>query len=229
MKKTLTVFTAFAVCFLFSCNSVEDKKTGKATTPATIPPASFKVVMIKHPVADFTVWKAAYDSHDSAQHAYGLTPYGLGRGIDDSNMVFAILKTEDVQKAKEFSALPDLKEVMQKAGVTGPPVFNYIDVVRDDDSKIEQKDRVMIILRVKNFDAWLRIYDDEGMNIRKENGFIDRGLGRGVGDPNMVYIIFAIIDVNKAKERISSAELKRLMTDAGVEGTPQTYFYKLVD
>jgi hypothetical protein len=58
---------------------------------------------------------------------------------------------------------------------------------------------------------------------------VDRGLGRSIDDPNMVYIIFAITDMAKAKARVGSPELKKLMKDAGVDGPPQIVYYKLVD
>jgi quinol monooxygenase YgiN len=85
----------------------------------------------------------------------------------------------------------------------------------------------MIAHRVKDFEAWLKVFDEEGPAKRKENGFLDRGLARGLDNPNMVYIVFAITDKEKAKARINSAELKKIMTDAGVEGPPQFMYFSL--
>jgi len=229
MKRIITALATGIFLFFVSCNSVKDKKNDAAAGNATIPAASFKVIMIQHPVADFKAWEPVYMAHDSVRQAYGITHFLIGRGFDDSNRAVVIDKITDVQKAKEFAALPDLKAAMQKAGVTGPPDFSYADVIRSDDSKIEYKDRVMIAHRVKDFDAWLKVFDSEGIEIRMENGFIDRGLARGVDDPNMVYLVFAISDMAKAKARMNSEELKRLMTDAGVEGPPRVMFYTLVD
>ena len=111
----------------------------------------------------------------------------------------------------------------------GAPTFSYIDVVRNDDTKIDQKERLMVVHKVKNYNAWLKVYDGEGKETRAANGLIDRGLGRGVNDSNMVYIVFAITDMAKAKARLSSPELKKIMTDAGVEGAPKSFFYRIVE
>ncbi len=58
---------------------------------------------------------------------------------------------------------------------------------------------------------------------------IDRGLARGIYDSNMIYIVFAITDIAKAKARIASPKLKKIMMDAGVQGPPKIYYYRLQD
>lgn len=50
-------------------------------------------LLIKHRVANYAKWLAAYESHDSTRLANGLTNYVLGRGVDgDSNTVLVALK-----------------------------------------------------------------------------------------------------------------------------------------
>ena len=225
MKRLLKMLMIPVLLFFISCNSGNDKT---AITP-TIPAASFKILMVEHPVADFEVWKTSYFVHDSIRQAYGLSHLSLGVGADDPTMVLVVNKIEDVAKAKAFTQLPELKEAMDKAGVTGMPTFMYIDVVRNDSSQTESKDRMMIAHRVKDFDVWLKAYDTEGMETRKGFGIIDRGIGRSTDDPNMVYILFAISDMEKAKARSGSGELKKIMTDAGVEGPPQILYFKVAD
>jgi hypothetical protein len=224
----------FAVAFL-SCKNNKTEKTEpekampKDTTKAVAVFEPFKVIGIKHKVADYNKWRQEYDSHDSIRMAYGISHYMIGRGIDDANMIMVIDKINDVTKAKEFSVLPDLKEKMKKAGVIGKPEFTYYEVIRNDNTQIDQKDRLMVTHRVKDFDAWLKVYDAEGTAKRMEEGLIDRGLARSIDDPNMVTIVFAITDLKKAKASITSEAKKKLMMEAGVEGTPQMFFYKIVD
>ena len=242
IKKNLMPLMAasFAIA-LFSCNNSgekqEDKKadeTAKMDSAKTEKPAPpvftpFKILVVKHTVADFDKWKAGYMAHDSSRMAYGITHYRTGRGADNPNMVVVIDKVADVAKAKVFANSPDLKDAMKKAGVTGKPEVSYAEVVWNDDSQIDQKDRVMISHKVKDFGIWKKAFDAEGKAKRMENGLIDRGLARDVDDSNMVYIVFAISDMAKAKARANSPELKKMMTDAGVVSPPQMFFYKLVD
>ncbi|MFE3870456.1 hypothetical protein ACFX5F_04390 [Flavobacterium sp. ZS1P70] len=234
-KKFKPLLLLVLVASFLSCKNNKAEKTepenamqkGTATTVAVFEP--FEVIGIKHKVADYDKWRKEYDSHDSMRMAYGISHYMIGRGIDDSNLIMIIDKINDVPKAKEFSVLPDLKEKMKKAGVIGKPEFTYYDVVRNDDTQIDQKDRLMVTHRVKDFDAWIKVYDTEGTAKRMEEGLIDRGLARSIDDPNMVTIVFAITDMKKAKSSINSEAKKKLMMDAGVEGTPQMFFYKIVD
>ncbi len=238
MKQILTSLSAVILLALISCN---DNKTAKEETKTTDeaatsvaktpdPPAfqPFTVTLIKHKVKNFDKWLPLYEAHDSARKAAGLTEIGLGRGLDNNNEITIALKTDDIKKAKDFDNSPGLKEVMQKAGVVGPPSISYISVIRDDNKNIEQKDRLIVSHHVKDFDAWLKVFDSEGKKNRAGYGLIDRGIARGVDDPNMVYVLFAVSDIAKAKARSASPELKKLMTDAGVDGPPSIDFYKLV-
>jgi quinol monooxygenase YgiN len=228
MKRT-NYFILASFILLFSCSSGNKETTESTETPVASTEPLFKVLMVTHPVANFDAWKPVYLAHDSVRQAYGISKFVIGRGMEDSNMVVVIDKITDIAKAKEFSALPALKEAMASAGVTGEPVFNMANVIRNDDTQIDVKDRVMISHKVKDFDAWLKVFDAEGSATRAGFGIIDRGLARDIDDPNKVYIVFAISDMEKAKARMGSEELKKTMTDAGVEGSPQFNFYRLVD
>lgn len=230
----LVLILVFTVAFL-SCkkNTTEKVEPQEAkamdTATAVAKFTSFKVMIIKHKVADYDKWRKVYDSHDSIRNAYEITHYVIGRGMDDANIILTIDKISDVQKAKDFSVLQYLKDAMKKAGVISKPEFSYYDVIRNDDIPINQKDRLMVTHRVKDFDAWLKVYDAEGTTKRMEEGLIDRGMARGIDDPNVVTLIFAITDMKKAKASITSEAKKKLMMEAGVEGAPQMFFYKMMD
>ncbi len=185
----------------------------------------YNAMMVRHSVADYAAFKTAYMAHDSMRKASGVTSLALGRGMDDQNKVIVLTEISDVQKAKDFAASPGLKEAMEKAGVTGPPTIDFMNVIRDDTTSIPQNDRVMVSHHVKDFDAWLKVYDAEGKATRAANGMIDRGLARGIDDPNMVYMLFAISDMAKAKARFESEDLKKIMTDAGVDSAPSSFMF----
>lgn len=240
IKKVLMPFLAVSFVITFnSCNNGEEKKdeskievVADAVKDLQIAPPAFtpfKLLMVMNTVADFDKWKSSYMSHDSMRLSYGITHYHLGRGTDNPNMILVFAKIEDFQKAKDFASSPKLKDVMKAAGVTGKPEISYSDVIWNDNSKIDQTDRMMVSHKVKDFDAWKKVFDEEGKEKRMENGLIDRGLARGIDDPNMVYIVFAISDMAKAKARVNSPDLKKIMTEAGVTGPPQIIYYQLVD
>jgi hypothetical protein len=231
-----------ALCFaglLFSCGnnteSAKDEPAKAADTTAAAPAAApavfspFKVVVIRHKVADYAKWRPGFDAHDSARKAYGLSIIGVERGIDNPNDILIAHKVSDLQKAKDFTTSPGLKEAMAKAGVIGKPDISFYEVIRMDTSKVESTDRIIITHKVKDFDAWVKVYDAEGKDKRASEGMVDRVLARGVDDPNIVHIVFAVTDMAKAKAAITSEEKKKLMTSAGVEGKPDIAFFKAVN
>ena len=83
-------------------------------------------VLVRHRVADFSKWKAAYDSHLPARQKAGLKEKHLLRNIDDPNEVILLFEAEDIEKAREFGNSPDLGEAMQKAGVVDKPDIYFL-------------------------------------------------------------------------------------------------------
>ncbi|HEX4374074.1 MAG TPA: hypothetical protein VHZ50_12290 [Puia sp.] len=235
MKQLSIILATGIILFFASCSGSgsEEKKAADTTATTTPPPPPpfkpFDVALITHKVKNFDKWKAAYLSHDSVRKAYGLTDAGLGRGLQDSNMVTVTELVSDVKKAKEFSMLPDLKEAMKKGGVVGAPTFDFIHVIRFDTSKGSSNNRLEIAHKVKDFDAWLKVFDNEGSAARAGYGMVDKGLARGIDDSTMVYILFVVTDTAKAMARGNSPELKKIMTDAGVVGAPRIKMFKEVE
>jgi len=221
---------------IFSCNSsaeVKEEARQTADTPNAVTAAPtaaftpFDVVEVIHTVKDYDKWRPIFDDDSVARKASGLEFIALGRNIDNPNDVLIVLNVSDVQKAKEFVANPRLKEVMEKGGVASKPDVQFLHVLRfNPDGK--EKQWVTVTHKVKDFDAWLKVFDEEGPAARAEQGLLDVVLARGIDDPNVVHLVFDIkaTDLAKAKAAITSAEKKQLMMKAGVEGAPRISFYK---
>ena len=236
MKTILTMFVAMLALSFTSCKKESDKEVIAAeSSPEKVAVKEepvfepFKIMVITHTVKDFDTWKKAFDEHESVRTASGLTLRALGRDMDNPNKVYVFLNLEDLQKAKDFAANPELKERMKKGGVTSAPEFRYADVVRFEESPATLKGRLRVGHKVKDFDAWLKVYDAEGKETRMANGLVDRAISRSIDDPNMVYVTFAISDLEKAKARLKDPALQKIMTDAGVIGKPEVTFYNAVE
>jgi hypothetical protein len=222
--------------FLSSCGSGDDKKAEEAKNdtstqkpqeppPPPVPVKPSNVVVIMHKVANYAKWKMGYDAHDSARLAAGLKNYVLGRGLTDSNMVLVALKMDDLAKAKAFGASKDLMEAMKKAGVVGKPTVEYINVVMSD-TTVTQAMRLRVTHKVKDWDAWKKSFDSHKQT-RIDAGLIDRSVGYSMDDNHMVSVVFAVSDMAKAKAFTTSKDLKDKMAEAGVEGMPTFYWYKV--
>ena len=229
-KPLLTVCLATA---LFSCNNSTEKKeepakaadttaTAAAPVPAAFTP--FDVLEITHTVKDYAVWRPLFNSDSTSRKASGMEDIVVGRGLEKNNDLVVVLKVSDVQKAKAFAADPRLKAVMDKGGVISKPDAAFFHVIRfNADSK--EKQWVVVTHKVKDFDAWVKVFDAEGAATRASNGMVDVVLARGIDDPSIVHLVFDIKDMAKAKARMNSPELKKIMMDAGVEGMPKIAFY----
>ncbi len=222
---------------LFSCNSGSDGKTTETTTDTTTtattekqpetPAAPRMTLLIKHKVANFNKWLPAYESHDSTRLAHGLHNYVVGRSIKDSNMVLVALHMDDTAKAREFSMMPDLKAAMQKGGVLGAPKFTFAESRWYDSTTNSSTSRVIITQKVKDWDAWKKAFDSH-KQARMDAGLTDRGINQAIDDPHMVSVVLVVNDMKKAEAFMSSKDLKDKMTEAGVEGAPDIFFYHVV-
>ncbi len=84
-------------------------------------------MLIRHKVGDFAKWKLVYDAHASARQSAGLKELHLLRNTENSNEVILLFSAEDPDKAKAFAASDDLRQVMQKAGVTDKPDVYFLE------------------------------------------------------------------------------------------------------
>jgi len=225
------------MALLFACNNGPAKEEQKTDTTAAVAPAPaevkpafvpFKVVVVQHKVKNFGKAEEEYFNRDSLRLTYGITHYVIGRDSKDSNTVFVVDRIQDVDKAKAFYKLPGAAATMKKAGVMSPPGFTFAEFVTGNDNPVQFLDGMAISHHVKDFGVWMKAFDAEGDSVRRANGLITRGIARNLDDSNTISILFEVSDLAKAKARSSSPELKKIMTDAGVDSPPTVRWYKLI-
>jgi len=239
VKFLATISVATVLLFLYSCNSGDDKKTDKASDdtltekkepppPPVNPPGPTNVALVIHKVANYAKWKPVYDADDSARLANGLHSYVIARGTEDSNKVLVAMKMDDLVKAKAMASSPGLKEKMKKGGVTGVPTIAFLESVMNDTTAIQQTVRLMVRHKVKDWNIWKTAFDSH-KQVRMDAGLTDRVISHTIGDDHNVTLVFAVDDIAKAKAFINSKDLKDKMQEAGVDGPPSFYFYKIVE
>ncbi len=234
MKKKLFTIAVLSMVALAACTnsgkkpaSTANTEETKMTSVETVKVSEFQpfdVVVRSNTVKDYSQWRSIFDTDSLARKASGLELIVVGRGLEKNNDLVVVFKVADVQKAKAFFADPRFKPLMEKAGVIAMPNSEFFHVVRfNADSKENQW--VTITHQVKDFDAWLKVFDEEGTATRATYGLVDVALARGIDNPNLVHIVFDIKDMAKAKARIGDPALQKLMMDAGVEGAPKIEFF----
>lgn len=83
-------------------------------------------LMVRHKIADFGEWKPVYDAHAPARAKAGLKEEHLFRNMDNPDEIVLLFSAEDLGKAKAFAGSADLREAMQKAGVTDKPDLHFL-------------------------------------------------------------------------------------------------------
>ncbi|MEO6851714.1 MAG: hypothetical protein ABI203_09030 [Mucilaginibacter sp.] len=217
---------------LFSCGGSATKSTGDSTAKnaadttkkVAAVPVPFDVADITHTVKDYDKWRPGFDADSVNRKAAGMQDLVVGRDADSANRTLVVLKLSDVAKAKAFAADPKLKATMDKLGVISKPDVEFYHMIRFS-GDASSKQFIVVNHKVKDFDAWLKVYDAEGAAKRASEGMVDVALGRGIDDPNLVHLAFAVTDMAKAKAAITSDEKKKLMESAGVIGKPDIRFY----
>ena len=193
---------------------------------APMPAVPFDAMVIRHTVADYAKWRPAFDADKSFQEAAGLHVICVSRGLQNANDLEIPFAADSVEKAKAFGADPRLKEVMQKAGVTGTPNIKYVRVLRmSDTGKAGPLGKyVSVATTVADFDAWLKIFDREGSVARAKDGLTDVVLARGIDDPTLIFLVFKINSVEEANAALNTPARKALMQEAKVTGPLELYF-----
>lgn len=78
-------------------------------------------VLIHHEVADYTAWKAAFDSAFDWRHKNGECACRIFRSAGNVNDITVFFEWESLEKARTFIASEELKAKMASAGVKSPP------------------------------------------------------------------------------------------------------------
>ncbi len=180
-------------------------------------------VVVRHPVADFDAWKSAFDEHEGMRRDAGVVGYHINREEDDPNMVSVYLALSDLDKAKKFAASEDLQEVMQDAGVTGPPEMMWLNPARESIVWDRELPAMMISHPVADFDAWLEGYD-AAAELQASGGIIGHAANQSLDDPSMALVYHQAESFDTLREFMANPELQAAMENSGVSAAPEVTF-----
>lgn len=82
-------------------------------------------LIVRHEVRDYAAWKSGFDAHAGARAAAGIVGHAVNRSKQDPNVVVLYLQAESLDPLRAFAGNPDLKRVMEAAGVLGAPEFTF--------------------------------------------------------------------------------------------------------
>lgn len=83
-------------------------------------------LLCKQKVVDYTKWRDIFDSHADAQRESGLHLLHVLRDNADPNVVLALFRLDDLNKARAFTEAPAASEAAESAGIIGAPEILFL-------------------------------------------------------------------------------------------------------
>jgi len=88
------------------------------------------IALVRHRVADYDAWKKLYDGFAPIQAEHGVRGHQVLRSTENPNDVIVTHTFDSAEAARDFFAMPELKEAMSQAGVNADSVeISYYDEV----------------------------------------------------------------------------------------------------
>lgn len=86
-------------------------------------------VLVRHKVEDYVKWKPVFDEHGATRKASGFMGHHLFRNADDTHELVILFEVDDLERARQFVRSEDLRQAMQRAGVSDQPDIYLLDEV----------------------------------------------------------------------------------------------------
>jgi len=84
-------------------------------------------MFVRHSVQDYEAWKSVFDSAADLRRRSGEKSYQILRQDTGSKELVALFEWDSLDNARKYAASPELKEAMQRAGVTGKPEILFLE------------------------------------------------------------------------------------------------------
>jgi len=84
-------------------------------------------LFIRHKVKDYDSWKEGFDSALDFRTSNGELESQVYRNSDDPNDITVITKFNNIDAAKEYAGLPELKDKMTEIGVLDEPTVIFLE------------------------------------------------------------------------------------------------------
>ena len=87
-------------------------------------------LLVRQKVESYAKWRPVFDEHDATRVAAGQVGMPqVFRSGDDPWEVVILMEWDELERARQFTSSPELKEAMEKAGVTDMPTITFLSQV----------------------------------------------------------------------------------------------------
>jgi hypothetical protein len=80
---------------------------------------------VRHTVADYAKWRAAFDGHDATRKKFGVKKSDVFTNSLNSKEILVVIDWDRKEQANDFLEKSDIKEVMKDGGVLTAPEISF--------------------------------------------------------------------------------------------------------
>lgn len=84
-------------------------------------------LVVRQIVQDYDAWKSVFDSARDLRKRNGGLSYQILREDNGSNSLVVVNQWDTMDNARKYASSPELREAMQRAGVTGIPEISFME------------------------------------------------------------------------------------------------------
>lgn len=193
--------------------------TELAGVPFTRKGESETTLVMSHTIGKYPDWKAAFDLARPVRENHGIKTEHVYRGFADSNMAMVFTAVENMPLAKTYVNSPELKNSMNAAGVTGDMGISWLSRTLSYTQPITDTILIFMSFSVINYDRWEKAFLDDYRENPKHD-FQVLNVSRGVDDPSVVYMLFAVNDKDYVEKMEKDNAFRMKMLASGVISYP---------
>jgi quinol monooxygenase YgiN len=84
-------------------------------------------LFVHHKVEDYAKWRPVFDEIGKVRTTHGATGWRVLRDSANPNEIIILTEFPDPESARGYAQSPDLREAMQRAGVSGRPEILFLN------------------------------------------------------------------------------------------------------
>ena len=84
-------------------------------------------MLVQTEVEDYAKWRSVFGSLEGFRKESGQKSAQVMRSADNSNSITVLSEWDTMENARQFAQSQELKEAMQRAGVTSAPNISFLD------------------------------------------------------------------------------------------------------
>ncbi|MGD8353115.1 MAG: antibiotic biosynthesis monooxygenase [Pseudomonadota bacterium] len=84
-------------------------------------------LLVRHKVSDLAKWRPLFEEHAAVRKEFGFTGARAFKNADDPHELLVLFEFKDLDKARLFTRSDELREAMERAGVSDVPDMFFLE------------------------------------------------------------------------------------------------------